>query len=125
MGQGRAEDRGHSRAGAWIYGGAGPGPGTVAAGRAGNRRGGRGAGGAMVSDGRGVRRLSLEPIELPRPWWRRHRYWLASPAPVVGTGATVVNMRTGEVHDWHFRGNRRGRGWFGVRTRWLWPTRTG
>ena len=72
----------------------------------------------MVSDERGVRRLSLEPIELPRPWWRRHRYWLASPAPVVGTGATVVNMRTGEVHDWHFRGNRRGRGWFGVRTRW-------
>jgi hypothetical protein len=38
--------------------------------------------------------------------------------PVAGTGATVVNMRTGEVHDWRFRGNRRGRGWFGVRTRW-------
>jgi len=38
--------------------------------------------------------------------------------PLVGTGAIIINMRTGEVHDWSFRGNRWGRGWFGVRTRW-------
>jgi hypothetical protein len=38
--------------------------------------------------------------------------------PINGVGAIVINMRTGEVHDWRFHGNRRGRGWFGVRTRW-------
>jgi hypothetical protein len=73
---------------------------------------------ALVSGEGGLRRLSLDAIEFSRPWWRRHRYWLASPMPINGVGAIVINMRTGEVHDWRFHGNRRGRGWFGVRTRW-------
>jgi hypothetical protein len=70
--------------------------------------------------GQRLARLSLEPVEIPGPWWRRHRSWLTTPAPFAGTGTIVVNMRTGVTYDWHFRGNRRGRGWFGVRTRWTW-----
>jgi hypothetical protein len=65
-------------------------------------------------------RLPLEPVEDPGPWWRRHRYWLLSPEPFTGGRPLVLNMRTGEAYDWKFRGNRRGRGWFGVRTRWVW-----
>ena len=75
---------------------------------------------------RRLARLSLEPVEMPGRWWQRHRYWLTSPVPFAGTGAIIVNMRTGVTYDWGFRGNRRGRGWFGVRTRWAWlhPTWT-
>jgi hypothetical protein len=65
-------------------------------------------------------RLPLVPVEVPGPWWRRHRCWLTSPVPFTGTKPIIVNMRTGMIHDWGFRGNRRGRGWFGVRTRWAW-----
>jgi len=67
---------------------------------------------------RAVARIPLEPVELPGPWWRRHRHWLATPVPFAGARPTVVNARTGEAHPWVFRGNYRGRGWFGVRTRW-------
>ena len=65
-------------------------------------------------------RVPLDPVEIAGPWWRRHRYWLTTPERFAGTRPMVVNMRTGAVHDWRFRGNRRGRGWFGVRTRWVW-----
>jgi hypothetical protein len=67
-----------------------------------------------------VARLALEPIEMAGPWWRRHRSWLTTPTPFAGTGWTIVNMRTGKTYGWGFDGNRRGRGWFGVRTRWVW-----
>src|SRR3954453_17869293 len=30
-------------------------------------------------------RLPLEPVEDPGPRWRRHRYWLTTPAPYNGT----------------------------------------
>jgi hypothetical protein len=62
--------------------------------------------------------LPLEPIELPGPWWRRHRPWLATPVPFAGARPTVVNARTGAAYPWVFRGNQWGRGGFGVRTRW-------
>src|SRR5215207_7083682 len=87
--------------------------GRAAGDAAGPEEHGPGWGPRAVSGERGLRRVSLEPVEFPRPWWRRHRYWLASWTPLVGTRAIIINMRTGEVHDWSFRGNRRGRGWFG------------
>jgi len=64
--------------------------------------------------------LTLEPVEFAGPWWKRHRFWLTTPDPFSGKNYVVVNTRTGEGYGWHFRGNRRGRGWFGVRTRWVW-----
>jgi hypothetical protein len=66
------------------------------------------------------RQLPLEPVEFAGPWWKRHRSWLTSPSPFARTSYVVVNARTGAAHAWRFRGNRRGRGWFGVRTRWVW-----
>ena len=67
-----------------------------------------------------LRRLRLEPVETPGPWWRRHRFWLTCPEPFTGTEPIIVNLRTGTSFGWRFRGNHRGRGWFGVRTRWAW-----
>jgi hypothetical protein len=64
--------------------------------------------------------MPLERLEQPGPWWRRRRYWLATPRPFVGTRPTVVNARTGAASPWAFRGNRLRRGWFGVRMRWAW-----
>ncbi len=64
--------------------------------------------------------MPLEPVVVPGPWWRRHRHWLATPAPFVGARPRVVNARTGAAYPWPFRGNCWGRGWFGVRTRWAW-----
>jgi hypothetical protein len=45
-------------------------------------------------------RTPLMPIELSGPWWRRHRFWLTTPAPFVGTRPTVVagaRVETGTV----------------------------
>lgn len=64
--------------------------------------------------------IMLEPLELAGPWWKRHRFWLTSPRPFTGTRYIVVNRRTGAAYPWRFKGNRRGRSWFGVRTRWAW-----
>src|SRR4051794_34845002 len=71
-------------------------------------------------EARAMARIALEPLELPGPWWRRHRHWLTTPAPFAGARPTIVNARTGAAYPWPFRGNGRGRGWFGVRTRWAW-----
>jgi hypothetical protein len=62
--------------------------------------------------------VSLTPVLLPGPWWRRHRRWLTTPTTFTGTNPIVVNARTGAAYAWTFRGNRDGRGWFGVSTRW-------
>jgi hypothetical protein len=57
---------------------------------------------------------------MPESWWRRHRYWLTTPAPFTGAYGVVVNMGTETTYERRFRGNRGGRGWFEVRTRWAW-----
>jgi hypothetical protein len=89
--------------------------------RARDHVGNRAGGALMSSEGESQRlaRQALEPVEIAGPWWWRHRHWLTSPAPFVGADPIVVNMRTGATHGWEFRGNRQGRGWFGVQTRWV------
>jgi hypothetical protein len=64
--------------------------------------------------------IMLEPLEWAGPWWKRHRFWLTSPQPFTGTNPIIINGRTRAAYRWRFRGNHRGRGWFGVRTRWVW-----